>query len=182
MRQNLLILICLITVHWFIPNTTAQSLASVDLATQPIASDYSVQQQEEKQSLAKVLNDLQKQYQVLFNYDPSVVTGREVLKQIPQQHTASGIEATLTTYLLPLRLKYKKLRDDYFIIYKPDESKLKKIPPLQSSGTNLRQLSVPKPNLSVAQLSENIRTAFLTVSGKVTDSATGESIPEVMYW
>ena len=179
MKQTLPILICIAITGWLTPPADAQSLASADAisATPVTYRTDDPRQDKSPQSLTDVLEELQQQHQVLFNYEPAIVAGKQV-KRFAEPTGPVDVEEALRQYLTPLRLDYKKLKDNYYVIFRPNEPKIDKVPAqsIQSHQSPAEQL----PSFTASVLPPVLSPAVvIAVSGTVTDLENDEPIPGV---
>ena len=180
MKQRLLIWICIATTGWFTSPADAQSLASAnDIPATPVTyRTDNPRQDESPQSLTDALDELQDQYQVLFNYEPAVVAGKQVSKLSTKPAAEAEVETVLRQYLTPLRLDYKKLKDNYYVIFRSNEPKVDKVPAqsIQSHQLPVEQL----PSLTASLLPPVLSQAVvIAVSGTVVDAENNEPLPGV---
>nr|WKN37328.1 TonB-dependent receptor [Tunicatimonas sp. TK19036] len=158
----------------------AQDLAS--LTRPPVLSSRSTvhttpDQEEKSRSLKSVLADLESQYKVFFNYDTKLIEKKvvqaEILKEAQQ---SNALEEVINTFLSPLKLKYKKLQEGYYMIYKESEVRpVRKSEPLSSAARYDGALS----SLQSRQMHIPNRSFDKTISGTVTDGESGEPLPGV---
>ena len=180
MKQRLLIWSCTAVACWFTHGTVAQSLASADRipATSVTYRTDDPRQDKSQQSLTDALDELQDRYQILFNYEPAIVEGKQVSKLTTKPAAEAEVEAVLRQYLTPLRLDYKKLKDNYYVIFRPNEPKVDKVPTqsIQSHQLPVEQL----PSLTASLLPPVLSQAVvIAVSGTVVDAENDEPLPGV---
>ena len=175
MRKTLLTWLCIAVVGWLTNFAVAQSLASANRPTTYHAD--TPPQDESRQLLADVLEELQNQHQVLFNYEPDIVEGKQV-KKLTGKAEQADVEKVLKQYLSPLRLDYKKLKDNYYVIFRTD-SNINKVTGqrIQSGGLPFNHL--PPTTASLLPPSFLAQAYLVSVSGTVTDQETGEALPGV---
>ena len=167
--------LCLLSV-----SVSAQQLASLPDSPAPISVRQTpTDDQQQTQPLKSVLQELEKQYQVYFNYDAKAIENIVV----PSTHKANQdapLEKLLSTYLEQHGLAYKKLDEGYYMIYQLPApsglSPLKRQPIRTTSPSSQSQISpsrVANRSLSKRQVYEK------TITGQVTDLSTGETLPGV---
>ncbi|WKN45451.1 SusC/RagA family TonB-linked outer membrane protein [Tunicatimonas pelagia] len=164
-------------------------LISPPLFSQPLASAQAISLRQENptrspnqniRELTDVLSDLQRQYNVLFNYEPNVVEGMQV-KDMPlavATDSTSSMEYLLSNYLTPLKLDYKKIRENYYIIVPRQNTGVPKVDkkPLETSDASLASLQrTYKPT----QQLDPVATAEKIITGVVTDLVSNEPLPGV---
>ncbi len=132
-------------------------------------------QANQSKSLESVLKDLQAQHQVFFTYDTDMVKDKLVNTFDEKTADHANLEKALTTYLKPLQLSFKKIKENYYVIYvEPAEEGLRKIEsnvPFQPSIPVDFTASI-KPMLYEQAMEKDI-------SGRVTDLADGIGLPGV---
>ena len=135
-----------------------------------------MRQGEQTQLLTDVLDELQNRYDVLFNYEPDMVEGKRIDNSLIKLSSDAEVEDMLKHYLAPLKLSYKRLRDNYFIIYRRHEQKMKKLPrqPLRSGQPSSTHIPGAASFVSLQTLSFDE-----TITGTVTDLGTDEPLPGV---
>ena len=176
MKKTLLTWLCIAVVGGLTNFAVAQSLASANRLTTYHAD--TPPQDESRQLLADVLEELQNQHQVLFNYEPDVVEGKQV-KKLTEPTGPVDVEEMLQQYLAPLRLDYKKLRDNYYVIFRMNQPKVDKVTkqPVQSGRLPVNHLSSLTASLRPQPLP--VSAYVISVGGTVTDLQTDEPIPGV---
>ena len=129
----------------------------------------------QNKTLKSVLEELQAKYNIYFTYDTEVIQDKIVSDQNNKTET-QPLEKVLAAYLTPLNLSYKKIRDNYYVIYKKESTgKLNK---LNSVQPNLTQPLKAK-GLSVTKFEATLRNFDKTISGTVTDESDGSGLPGV---
>ena len=181
MKKTLLIWLCTVVVGWLTHSAVAQSLASTNrlAATTAYRTDAPLQQEESQRPLADVLEGLQNQHQVLFNYEPDIVKGKKVEKLISEAEQAD-VEAVLEHYLSPLRLDYKKLKEGYYVIFSSNQPNVDKVKQQSVSGSLFNRTTLPaRASLRSSDPLSAQRSVVVAVSGTVTDLENNEPIPGV---
>ncbi|MEQ9440869.1 MAG: TonB-dependent receptor [Cyclobacteriaceae bacterium] len=172
------------------------SIALLTLATQQawsqtIASTeslpFSIPHQDYSKDLSSVLSELAKKFSTEFNYDHETVYDKKVSRKLLQTiEQEDNLESTLENLLSPLGLNFKKFEDASYAIY--PQQKRKQINRIQTTPTNLDTFSraseklgrgVLAPAPDGKSLINYARALEQTVSGKVTDLSTGETLPGV---
>ena len=136
--------------------------------------------------LKEVLNELSQQHQVSILFEDATVQGIMVN---PDKIKRGKLESKLDILLKPSNLTYKKVNDNAFVVlgiavpkpvekqnqdnFRKSESSTSTLPN-QTQGT----LAPQSPTVGLANL---IKTEIVeqTVSGKITDSESGEGLPGV---
>ena len=123
--------------------------------------------------LKRILSDLEKQHDVHFYFDPQLIEG----KKVPQTtQPSSPLEEKLTDMLAPLRLKYKRLNDDSYVIQ--PVSPHKEIRKIQSKPAGAATMQLP--DRKDRSLYVPIAAALeQTITGKVTDGESNQPLPGV---
>ena len=164
---------------WVGGYATAQSSVSAKLI-QPVVAHHSNHsyQDDTKQSLASVLEELQSRYQILFNYEPTIVEGKQVDK-LPDRTTEVAVEEVLDDYLVPLQLNYRKLGEGYYIIFRSDPPRVDKV--RRQSVRSERSATEPVlPTVSSGSSARLLsRGRIIRVSGTVSDAETDAPLPGV---
>jgi TonB-dependent SusC/RagA subfamily outer membrane receptor len=157
----------------FLAQATAQSIAlsRVDKTNAHKSNG------EQAVTLESKLRDLEKQFNVSFLYNSGYVSGIK----IKDSGKASSLEAYLRKILEPNNLAFRKLRENFYVIYTKEEIEDREQQKFQkeqnTSGQNesgIQQLSGRPINILAAN---KVVPAALTVSGVVTDAVTGEPLP-----
>ena len=170
-KLSLCWLIAIVYCPW--PDAFSQELAAVPSLPfhQP-----ATHQGQPKELLKEALEKLKSKYKVNFAYDDEVVEDKVVSKVFS---SFKDLDKTLTNLLRPLGLKYEKLYNNYYVIY-PDstEANIKKID--RSSLKSLPEMGKHRPLEQVSSSGLNRSLAIaLTVTGRVTDTKSGEGLPGV---
>ncbi|WKN44883.1 SusC/RagA family TonB-linked outer membrane protein [Tunicatimonas pelagia] len=143
----------------------AQSVALLAMKSQPDQAE---------RSLSDALRDLENHYQVRFNYANEIVANTRVRTTAG----ADNLEQSLQKLLNPLDLSYEKVKDNVFFIFRRTQlKKLEKKPAMRASSAYaptrlpLKQVVINsgQPMLSIEK----------TITGKVTDLASDETLPGV---
>ena len=131
-----------------------------------------VQDEKEQTSLSQALRQLEKQYDIRFFYDPSLVEQQQVLIRMLE---GDHLEEILGQ-LLPPSLQFKKIRPDYYVIKQQTLHPVSKLParPLGNTLLPLRKQRISSTTETL--LPENVEK---TITGTVTDLATDETLPGV---
>ena len=129
-------------------------------------------------TLQAVLRDLQKKYQVYFNYEIEVIKGKTVRSASFER--AANIDESLQSLLDPLGLKYEKLREKFYVIY-PKESERQTVPSQRETfDSSFRLENLVRTTGQNRRYEKIIRAEIArTVSGKVTDQENGQPLPGV---
>lgn len=143
-----------------------------------IAKMYNGPEQNKSASLKSVLEEIQTRYNVYFTYDTDLIDGQFIETD---KHTldAEPLEQLLSSYLKPLKLSFKKVKENYYVIYEEKEQKVLEkvqgIVPPQSNQASLNLVASIKPvfYLDQQQVMEQ------TITGTVTDLETGDPLPGV---
>ena len=167
--------LCLLSV-----SVSAQQLASLPDSPAPVPiSQTPTAHQHQAQPLKSVLQDLEKQYQVYFNYDAKAIENM-VVPSANETNQDAPLEKVLSVYLEQHGLGYKKLEEGYYMIYQlptPTDLPPVKQQPIRtiypSSQSQKSLLRVTDRPLTKRQVLEK------TITGKVTDLSNGEELPGV---
>lgn len=148
---------------------------------QPIASaaTYHYSQGEQWQPLQTVLQSVQDNYKVYLNYKTSLVQGKEVnVKTI--KIGKNQVEDVLQKVLTQHQLSFEKLKDNYYVIYQPNQ--LPSLVPLDLNNEAERKEKRSSNPLSSIERRWNQQPIFSleqTIRGTVTDVETDEPLPGV---
>jgi len=126
-------------------------------------------------TLKSVLEELQAKYNIYFTYDTEVIQDK-VVAALNNKTENQPLEELLTNYLTPLNLSYKKIKDNYYVIYKEeDKNKLNKINSVQPGLSQ----SLQTKGISVTKFEATLKNFEKTISGTVTDGEDGTGLPGV---
>jgi TonB-linked SusC/RagA family outer membrane protein len=132
---------------------------------------------EQFKPLKDILRDFEKSYRVSIMFDSKLV--EKVQIPVDREINKQTIETALTTLLRPSNINYKKVAEKFYIINMNDKSVSAGIITGTGSFEPAYQKTSPAfPNdhaLPANQLAEQQNTT----TGRVTDAATGQSIPGV---
>lgn len=106
--------------------------AQGDFAVNMYSMPHVVQESPKGDALTSVLQDVEKQFDVYFNYDPELLKNKEISFELNE---SVDLEHTLRQILNPLNLRFEKIADNYYTILS-DYSR-KKIAPRQIKTENL---------------------------------------------
>ncbi len=150
----------------FLAQATAQSIAlsRADKVTAPTNNP------EQAVTLESKLRDLEKQFNVSFLYNSGYVAGIK----IKDSGKASSLESYLKRILEPNKLAFRKLRDNFYVIYTKEEIEDREGQKSQKDQ-NTSGIQHSKSLASAGGTAAN--QAALTVSGVVADAVTGEPLP-----
>ena len=157
---------------------------SIGLSEQSFASDtpqmlantYNNPSQE-RISLASALLKLEKKFSVSFGYTDQTIKEKFVLSD---KLDKAELEETLEEVLSPHNLKYQKIDDKFYLIV--ELRKDNNIPERINKGRtskNEHLNGLSSINISSLPAADIIKKMAETVSGKVTDSKSGEALPGV---
>lgn len=137
-------------------------------------------QKEQQKSLRQVLQELQDRYKVFINYKSEVIESKSVVMN-DLALEKENVEEVFQALLEPLGLTYEKLKENYYVIFRKEESQakpiLKKID-ATTSASQENQLSVVPDKLSRKALGVALKLDQ-TIQGKVIDEENGEALPGV---
>ncbi len=156
----------------------AQSLISYQKLPDHFLASTSADPSTEKQNktLRSVLEELQSTYHIYFTYDAEIVQDKMVSKAKNKTANENSLEQILSTYLTPLKLNYKKIKDNYYVIYEEKElGSVFKLNSKMPGATNSLQSS----GLSVTRFNTDVKKFEKTISGKVTDETDDSGLPGV---
>lgn len=148
---------------------------------QNLASLHGIQhdaKHQEKKELKKVLSDLEERYHVQFNYVSRTIEGKFVADDLDTM-SGKAIDEIIHHVLRPLDLTYEKVGQDLFVIFSQKEGNrlmnaLPQVLPIAMEGEGSATGILP-----VAQIQTRYERFEQTVTGKVTDSETGDPLPGV---
>ncbi len=166
---------CLILLCPLLPHL----LPAQQLAFTPPESEKEVGSQPKNMSLASVLQELEETYQVHFYYQTQDVENKRVAYPLETQHP-QNLTTVLNTVLEEFSLDYKEVATDYYYVFKKSSSN---VPPKLEQRLPSEDLRESKLALlasrSVAASGKERSVLEQTISGQVTDSESGESLPGV---
>lgn len=171
--QNCGRMLLLLVVGWGCPAfllAQPQPLASA----QPLT--FSVHQKETL-SLEKALEQIKQQYQVTFGYQEDLIKGKRV---VPDNWEGKNLEEALRQLLSPHGLDYKQLDAVHYVIKSSPRSQPNKLPrqPIESHTGELLSATTALQGATLS--STNIQALVeKTITGRVTDLPTGETLPGV---
>ncbi len=152
------------------------------LEAQPIAGVYNETPvsslQENKHTLLEVLTKLERQYEIIFDYDTQLMKKKTIDQQMMDQLSEKeDIEEVLKNLLVPLNLTYKKYSANSFLIYSTlqplEKLRIRKKKPLENSTEKVE--FIKKLGTSLLQK----KWLQQTLTGTVTDGENGEPLPGV---
>lgn len=154
------ILLLLVLKSAFAVSSPAQVTASI---TGPVMS------LESQESLKEFLSTLERKFNVYFTFESILVRD----KKVPPNALVSGsLDETLRRVLPQLELTYKKVSDQYYVIFrKQDNAPGEDQAP--DEGKNEETANPPAETIKAS-----VRSAALQVSGRITDE-NGEGMPAV---
>ena len=138
---------------------------------------YEFGDQEKSKYLKDILTELESKYQVSILYNSELV-GRTMVME-PSSEVVL-LDETLQGLLEPNGLKFKKIKQDFYIIKSADPDKIE--PVMQKNVQYTRSETSSRVNIGKLQpLPTNLYSTpiAIDVSGKITDSESGESLPGV---
>ncbi|WP_439585300.1 SusC/RagA family TonB-linked outer membrane protein [Dyadobacter bucti] len=134
-------------------------------------------------SLESKLQDLEKQFKVSFLYNSGYVDGKTVKEPLK----STSLENSLRQILGPNNLAFKKLRENFYVIFLKEEGSEKQ--PVKEEERKTSQnfgghentlsggVNTALPVLSASLVREKGIASAVSLSGTVTDSNTGEALP-----
>ena len=129
--------------------------------------------QNEQVSLDSFLSELEEKYTVSFAYDGNLVKNK---KAESSKDKNESLDQLLKEALAPHHLKFKKVNDRYYIIQKEEAPKAEKIEASKDQAFAKPQL----PHLVASKDARPITSALdQTITGKITDSESGDPLPGV---
>ncbi len=161
-------------------SVSAQRLAALPDSPAPVpVGQTQTATQDQTQSLKSVLQDLEKQHQVYFNYDAKAIENILVPSDRKTSQPAR-LEEVLSTYLKQHHLGYKKLEEKYYMIYQlPTPTGLSPVKRQSIHNTS----SSPQSQVFLWRVTNRplIQRQALekTITGTITDLSTGETLPGV---
>ena len=161
-------------------SVSAQRLAALPHAPEPLPSERAARQNQ-RQSLKSVLQALEQQYHVYFNYDAKAIEAISVPLVQKAVKSDAPLEEVLAVYLNKHHFGYKKLEESYYMIYRlptPVEFRpVERQPVRAASPASQSQMSL-SPNVTNRQFNERWKVEKI-ITGQVTDQSTGEPLPGV---
>lgn len=137
--------------------------------------------QDQGQSLKGILQDLEQQYQVYFNYDDEAIKNITISSVNSNMLPNASLDEKLSAYLKQHHLGYKKLERSYYMIYAlpPAPTEVAPVPrqPLRVNSSSPHSQVSPQVVKGQAFMLRQIIAK--TVSGKVTSSEDGGGLPGV---
>ena len=142
--------------------------------------------QENQVALVQVLKKIEQKFHVNFNYDGNLLS--EIFTSaLGNEENYANVEQTLDHILKPLSLKYEKLDQDYYLIYKEENTKkIKRIekkfdiegkPNNGESNKGASNIQNSRPVIN--PLNALVQRQGKEVSGKVTSFGDNEPLPGV---
>jgi len=187
--KNKLQIICktmLFTFLWSISIAAfSQNLASLPQAAPADYAQQGIIQHEKYTSLKEALLSIEDEYQVFFTYDVNTVKDKVVkVDALREDKESENLEEILDEFLAPLQLDFRKIKDNFYIIYPLEEEsspqKINYIPPVPGtrkstqSGSLDRMGNMPLANIYFSNVMDK------TVRGTVTDGAGGMALQILM--
>ena len=161
-------------------SVSAQRLAVLpDNPAPSTAEQVLLPNQQQAQPLKNVLQALEKQYQVYFNYDTEMIENIVVVPTMGLDQRTS-LEETLSTYLQQHRLGYKKLEEGYYMIYPlapPSGLVPMERQPVRTDSPSSQSLTLPAKVTNRPFVHQQLLEK--TITGQVTDLSTNETLPGV---
>src|SRR5687768_11486176 len=102
----------LLLVTLGIPDAKGQVMASIDKPSLNLSTEQNFQ------SLRDFLSGLEKRFDVYFTFKSSVVRDKQLMKEVL---ISGSLEEILEHTLAPLNLKFEKVSDKYYTIYKKED-------------------------------------------------------------
>ncbi|WP_416866606.1 MAG: SusC/RagA family TonB-linked outer membrane protein [Imperialibacter sp.] len=131
-------------------------------------------------TIEEALEHLEKKHQVSFHYETQMVRNAKVSGDL-SDFDRKNLQDALSILLEPLKLNFRKLDDNYYLIVKDNTPK--KIEGQKTAGftTSLDRgpLYASIAKINSYQLPKIPVLREQTISGKVTDEKTGEGLPGV---
>jgi TonB-dependent SusC/RagA subfamily outer membrane receptor len=158
----------------FFWSTFASAQITASIGSQVIGKDEgkeSPSSRHAQKSLKDFLSTLEKTFKVYFTFESSVVRDKQVMGDV---RISDDLEETLRNALAPHKLKFEKVSENYYSIFKEGEPR-----PRQNDENN--ESSVPLPDslqLGIQVKNFEIQQTLLRISGLVTDE-TGLGMPGV---
>ncbi len=154
----------------------AQSLASLNKFDKDDKVFSARSTQDNQQLLKSFLSDMEKEYLVRFAYSGELVENKTVNTKATKKY--DGLEETLTEVLQPLKLTYKKMGSNYYVIQKVENAGVDKVDRVKLRGGP--DSSVPYlEHLKTQAYNSFSRPMDKTITGKVTDGETDDALPGV---
>jgi TonB-dependent SusC/RagA subfamily outer membrane receptor len=145
---------------------------------------YLVTDQQEKENakpLSKVLKELEERFNVYLNYEVEMVNEKFVDSN-EKVSDFKSLDEALTKFLTPINLKFERLQDNYYVIYRAKDNSTHNI----GKTINRSTMSVDDNEIVVAILEDARRlpatmvfSQNILVTGRVISSEENESLPGV---
>ncbi|MEO0334021.1 MAG: carboxypeptidase-like regulatory domain-containing protein, partial [Bacteroidota bacterium] len=152
--------------------TYGQELASLPADYSSSSLQY---QDEQTATLESLLIAYEKKYQVSIIFNSDEIGKQKISKLVDD----STLDSSLKRLLDPIGLTFKKIDDNVYVV-KRAKKRQKSIKKIEPSGTIL---SANLPTKRVKRLSSKVQSYEVkvaqTITGKVTDADTNESLPGV---
>lgn len=159
---------CLFWAH----QLQAQELASSHLFKKGGAPATLEQKQSEQ--LIELLHQLEDKFKVTFDYDLKMLEGKKV-NPLNLDDSPDSVEQILKKILTPHKLKYEKLYDESYLIFRENTQPRLKQRSMHSlamsGGEKMAKYRVKKVSLP--------ELMFISISGKVTDMSDNSPLPGV---
>ncbi|MEQ9440874.1 MAG: TonB-dependent receptor [Cyclobacteriaceae bacterium] len=164
---------------------TQQAWSQTIAATESLP--VSISHQNYSKDLTVVLSELEARFDTNFNYDRETVYGKKINQNLLQtiEHN-DKLEGTLEVLLPPLGLNFRKFEDTSYAIFpQPKREDIEKMQnePHRSTSSGMHGGSVNHealfPLITINKTSGHLKTLEQTITGKVTDLSTGETLPGV---
>ncbi len=172
--------IMLFALVCFPNHVSAQALAS--LSGVPNKPD---QEEKNMQPLTEALSDLETAFQVSFDYNHTLLAGKQVdRKQWKQKLEGTpsdvSLEKILSSLLLPLQLNFEKFNQGSYLIYQKEKGNIQKIERKSSSlpGESFNDSPMTDLPKFKHELLDKLETLEKTITGTVTDE-NDEGLPGV---
>lgn len=158
-----------------LPAQTSVALAHPRTMSAPLTATFTSQQTQEQ--LIQVLARLEEEYQVRFAFQPTEVENKIVSIPLTNTHPKPTLEDILTQILTPYKLRFQPSQvKDYYIIRKDEPQK--EVKKVQSARPRIFPLDkLASSTLNTIAIRKN--QLEKTITGQVTDLATGETLPGV---
>ncbi len=166
----------LVLIASSLPGQQLASVAKIGNNYQPI--------QKKKKALSRVILSLGDQYQVRFNFNSQLVRNKFVEAELMEELAHASLDVVLDELLPPLLLTYERISNDHYVIVATQQKELKVLPVLKEKlhsmehDKRFRRLGY-LPQLRNQSLQSAERALAQTISGRVTDSESGEGLPGV---
>jgi TonB-dependent starch-binding outer membrane protein SusC len=166
-----------------VPKLQAQNISTASITDLRDKSDSFKTQ---TKSLKTVLGELEKHYQVYLNYNVKVVQGKTVMFT-PEYLSNKSFESSLSALLAPFNLSFRKVENNYYVIFEKSEtpnlneknkkssSKDNEFEKINSNPLQIGRLDV---NKEIHLTQQNVSFQERTISGRITSNA-GEGLAGV---